>query len=109
MRRGAKKGLQKIIAFVFFILLIRWVNATTYIGRDNNLTQYYICKDNDEVADLLGFDRETFDLSVYSMTARKTEKRTENINLYVVMVNIDDSFVVCFRGEEYDIFFYSYE
>lgn len=108
MNVNARHGLGKIIAFLVFLLLVRWANATTYIGKDNGMTSYYICEDNKEVAELLGYDPDTFDLSEYNIAVQKTEKRTENVGLYVVMININDTFVVCYRAEEYDIFFYSW-
>lgn len=109
MNANARHGLGKIVAIIVFLLLVRWVNATQYIGKDDALTTYYICNDNKEVAELLGYDAESFDLSAYNIVARKTEKRTDNVGLYVVMINIDDTFIVCYRAEEYDIFFYSWD
>lgn len=109
MNINARHGLGKIVAFLLFLWLVRWANATTYIGKDNAYTQYYICEDNKEVAELLGYDADSFDLSAYNMVARKTEKRTENVGVYLVMININDTFIVCYRAEEYDIFFYSFD
>lgn len=104
-----KRGLYRLIGIIFFLLLVKWVYATTYMGRDNADTVYYVCQDNKEVAELLGYDPATFDLSDYNIVARKTEKRTDNVGLYVVMINTDDTFVVSYRAEEYDIFFYSWD
>lgn len=109
MNANARHGLGKIIAFIIFLLLARWANATQYIGKDDGMTTYYLCQDNKEVAELLGYSPDSFDLSQYNMVARKTEKRTENVGLYIVMININDTFIVCYRAEEYDIFFYSWD
>lgn len=116
MDNYAKRGLYRLVGIILFLLLIKWaysapntkVAATTYMGMDNRRTMYYVCQDNREVAELLGYNPDTFDLSVYNIVAQKTEKRTENVGLYVVMINRDDTFVVTYRAEEYDIFFYSY-
>ena len=109
MNANARHGLAKIIAFLLFIWLVRWANATQYIGKDDGFNSYYICNNNREVAELLGYDPDDFDLTDYHMTARKTDPRTDNLNIYLVMINIDDTFTVCYRTEEYDIFFYSWD
>ena len=109
MSSYAKEGWYKLIAFIIFILIARWANATTYMGRDNAQTVYYVCESNAEVAQLLGYDVHDFDLSDYNVVAKKTDRRTDNVGLYVVMINKNDTFVVCYRAEEYDIFFYSWD
>lgn len=117
MSPQAKKGLYRLIGLVFLICLVKWAYAepcckaaaTTFMGRDNGQTVYYICQDNKEVADLLGYNEADFDLTDYNMVVRKAPKRDSNVNLYVVMININDTFVVCYRAEEYDFFFYSWD
>ena len=105
-----RSGIQKILALILFFLFMKYVvYNTTYIGRDDGMTNYYICQNNSEVAQLLGQDKKDFDLSTYNVVVRKTEKRTDDVGIYVVMINIDNSFVVCYRAEEYDIFFYSWD
>lgn len=112
MTQRAKDGYIRFFWVLVFILFARhFANATTYMGKDNENTSYYICKNNKEVAELLGYAERDFDLSVYNVEVRKADKtRTEDdSNIYVVLINTDDTFVVCFRGREYDIFFYSFD
>ena len=109
MSEYAKQGFYKLIAIIIFLLLVRWANATTYMGRDNANTTYYVCESNAEVAQLLGYDSDTFDLSQYNIVTRKVEKREDGTGIYVVLINDNDTFMVCYRTEEYDIIFYSWD
>lgn len=104
-----KNWLYKIIGFVILILVCKWAYATTYIGKDNKNTSFYICNDNKEVAELLGYNENAFDLSDCKIVVEKTEKRTENVGVYIVMITRVDTFVVCYRAADYDIFFYSWD
>ena len=101
--------MKKLIGFIILALLCRWVFAITYMGKSNNGTTYYICENNSEVADVLGYNADSFDLSECTVKVCKAEKRTENTGLYVVMINKDDTYIVCYRAEDYDIYFYSKE
>lgn len=110
MTKYARQGYIKAFwLLVLFLLYKVHANATTYMGKDNNNVQYYICQDNKEVADLLGYDNRQFDLSVYYCDVMKADyiRTAEESDLYVVMIREDDSFVVAYRAREYDIFFYS--
>lgn len=98
-----------ILSLVLMVVVCQNMAATTFAGRDDKDTTYYICRDNKEVAELLCMNADEFDLSVYKMVAKKAVSRKEDdgVGLYVVMLNTDKTFVVCYRTEEYDIFFYN--
>ena len=102
--------MKRLITIILALVLLGSAAfGARYIGHDDKNTSYYVCNTNSEVAELLGFKAEEFDLSKYNMVSRKTDRRTENVNIFIVMINANDTFVVCFRAEEYDIFFYSWD
>ena len=109
---GDRRTLHKILFWVLVFLFMKYVvYSTSYIGRDSDRVMYYVCKNNTEVAELLGYESEGFDLSVFTTAAKKAEevRDEKDTKYYIVMINEDDSFIVCYREKEYDIFFYSWQ
>ena len=86
-----------------------YANAKQFMGTDNKGTVYYICEDNAEVAQLLGKEPSEFTLNDFNVGCKKVEKREDNLGVYVVMVTSEAHVVVCYRAEEYDFFFYSWD
>lgn len=98
-----------LITVVLVLLGEVCLHARQFMGTDNNGTLYYVCEDNADIAQLLGKEPEQFTLNDYNVVCKKVDKREDNTGLYVVMILDDLRVVVCYRAEEYDIFFYSWK
>ena len=103
-----KNKLIKLALIVVLEIFAKTLNAQTYAGRDNTGTFYYVCMDNKEVAEILGFEPDSFNLAAYNVYVSKAEKVREedDYGYYVVLIGPDNSFFIDMRCKEYDIFFY---
>lgn len=98
--------MKKLFAILLVLAGIFTLSATEYLGpSEDNLSKYYVCNTNEEVAILLGYPPEDFNLAEFYNGIFKAAEEWIEPSTYVVRVDIDGGFYVVTTTGEYDLFF----